>query len=79
MEPAQRGAGACDLALLALTSNLVFSDWERIFKDPMATAADRSERSVLIQSADSETNELQGQTMRASLCIPEDDPRLKGN
>ena len=24
---------------LLLTSNLVFSDWERIFKDPMATAA----------------------------------------
>ena len=22
-----------------LTSNLVFSDWERIFKDPMTTAA----------------------------------------
>jgi DNA replication protein DnaC len=22
-----------------ITSNLVFSDWERIFKDPMATAA----------------------------------------
>jgi hypothetical protein len=24
---------------LLITSNLVFSDWERIFKDPMATAA----------------------------------------
>jgi len=40
VEPAQRGAGACDLALLALTSNLVFSDWKRIFKDSMATAAE---------------------------------------
>ena len=24
---------------ILLTSNLVFSDWERIFKDPMTTAA----------------------------------------
>ncbi len=24
---------------MLITSNLVFSDWERIFKDPMATAA----------------------------------------
>ena len=24
---------------ILLTSNLIFSDWERIFKDPMTTAA----------------------------------------
>jgi DNA replication protein DnaC len=27
-----------------LTSNLVFSEWERIFKDPMTTAAGRDRR-----------------------------------
>jgi hypothetical protein len=33
--PAERYEGRSML----ITSDLVFSDWERIFKDPMATAA----------------------------------------
>ena len=33
------GVQTCALPILLLTSNLAFSKWEQIFKDPMTTAA----------------------------------------
>ena len=32
-------AGPSERRSILLTSNLIFSDWERIFKDPLTTAA----------------------------------------
>ena len=58
---------------VVVTSNLAFSDWPQVFKDPMTTAAaiDR-----LVHH--SEILELQGPSFRADQAIEKSKQRTKG-